>query len=98
MAKASLTLENGTVVAIEGTVDEVRDLLRYYNADTDIAHRPAQHAAKARSKAPAPRASADAARDAMPDLSEIVNLVKNCDEAEAIERHILDRTSQVDMT
>jgi len=30
------------------------------------------------------------------DLSKIVNLVKSCDEAELIEKNILDRSSQVD--
>jgi hypothetical protein len=30
------------------------------------------------------------------NLAEIVNLVKNCDEAESIENQILDRASQVD--
>ena len=32
------------------------------------------------------------------NLTEIVNLVKSCDEAEQIERQILDRVSQVDRT
>lgn len=38
---------------------------------------------------------ADADVDKAPDLSEIVNLIKNSDEAEAIEAKILDKVSQV---
>jgi len=41
------------------------------------------------------RTGPDTDRGDKPNLAEIVNLIKNCDEAEAIESQILDRTSQV---
>jgi hypothetical protein len=104
MAKASLTLPNGTVVQVEGTLDEVRDLLQFYGS---AAPRPAARSATPKENQPAraptkkrPPASEAGGGDqpGSPNLSEIVNLAKNCDEAEDIERHILDRASQVDRT
>jgi len=105
MTKASLTLPNGTVVQIEGTVGEVRDLLQFYGAGTG--HRaPAVRKPTARSrvrKAGGERTSSKhtaggPGEESAPNLSEIVGLVKDCDKAEEIERHILDRASQVDRT
>jgi hypothetical protein len=105
MPKASLTLPNGTVVQIEGTTEEVRDLLQHYGAAPAPDH-PASRAGKAvrrrvrraAGKSAAAAKPADRAADSGPDLSQIVNLAKNCDEAEDIERQILDRASQVDRT
>lgn len=97
MAKASVRLPNGTSVLIEGTTDEVRQLLEFYGQTT---HAPMPKRAKAekprgtRSKShvrTVPRADGDD----QPNLAEIINLIKNCDEADAIETQILDRTSQV---
>lgn len=102
MAKATVTLQNGTVVNIEGTTEEVRALLDFYGGS-------ASHAASARSKPElkvrrkkgaarkASKATADAP-SASANLSDIVAVVKNCEEADAIEKQVLDRTSQVDRT
>jgi hypothetical protein len=95
MAKASLTFPNGTVVQIEGTTEEVRDLLQFYEGGTG---RTPPGSRRPR-RSPTPRKQpAGEAGDSVPDLSAIVNLAKNCDEAEEIERQILDRKSQVDRT
>jgi hypothetical protein len=106
MAKASLTLPSGTVVQIEGTAAEVRDLLGFYSggssssrvagAGPSPSHTPRkQRRSRISSKKEAQQENtATRARD----LSEIVNLTKTCDEAEKIEQHILDRSSQVDRT
>lgn len=105
MAKASLTLPNGTVVQIEGTATEVRGLLEFYGmAGGSSKATQAKIADSAssrkidRSRAAPKRQSGTEASEASLDFSEIVNLAKNCDEAENIERHILDRSSQVDRT
>jgi len=104
MAKASLTLPNGTVVQIEGTTEEVQGLLQFYGAGTGQ-HSPAPRKPAARSRVRKSKSGrgpseqpAGEAGDSAPNLSEIVNLAKNCDEAEDIERQILDRASQVDRT
>lgn len=102
MAKATLTLKNGTVVQIDGTVEEVRGLLEHYGQNAgsiDVAQVRGRAKARSRAAKAAPAGKgAHQSMDSGPDLSEIVNLAKNCDEAEAIEKQILDRTSQVDRT
>jgi hypothetical protein len=102
MPKASLTLPNGTVVQIEGTTEEVRDLLQHYGSAPGHSAPPAKTVRRKPRRpsgkgASAPKAG-DQSADTGPDLSEIVTLAKNCDEAEDIERQILDRASQVDRT
>lgn len=107
MAKAALTLPNGTVVQIEGTVEEVQALLVFYGSGaasigalkketrtvaTRSRRRPSNTVSTSTSDAP--RSDAEDA----PNLAEIVNLTKTCDEAENIEVQILDRASQVDRT
>lgn len=105
MAKAALTLPNGTAVQIEGTVDEVRALLSHYGASGPPTA-PASHRKRTdnvdepRSKSihKTRQSGGGKSGDAMPDLAEIVNLAKTCDEAEQIEAQILDRTSAIDRT
>ena len=102
MPKASLTLPNGTVVQIEGTADEVRELLQFYGstAPTAVPKREPVPAARKRKAKGKPSVDPGSGKDteSAPNLSEIVNFAKNCDEAEDIEKRILDRASQVDRT
>lgn len=103
MPKASLTLPNGTVVQIEGTTEEVRDLLHHYGSAPAHPQRPAAKSVRRKARGPSGKGAsaakaADRPAESAADLSEIVNLAKNCDEAEDIERQILDRASQVDRT
>lgn len=84
MVRASLTLPNGRTVNIEGSPDEVKKLLDLYAAKPP---RPDQ-----------PHQQQGVAQGAAVDLTAIVGLVKDCEEAEAIERNILNRSSQVDRT
>src|SRR5574341_1038850 len=96
MAKATLKLATGAVVTLEGTPEEVQHLLDVYAGKASAARGLAR-----RKRTPAKRARvahkvAAATEDDSPDVNEIVNLVKNCDEAGAIEKNILDRASQVD--
>jgi hypothetical protein len=100
MAKAAVTLTNGTEVTIEGTPEEVRQLLEFYGTGSRLGAPAKQRKAARSSRTKSqlkPAKSSEEAESAV-DVSEIVNIVKDCDEADAIERHILDRTSQVDRT
>ncbi len=107
MAKASLTLPNGTLVQIEGTLEEVQALLAHYgsgsapNRSSD-SKKSASGTSQKRRRSESPSNSAPRATsgdsDTSPNWAEIVNLTKTCDEAESIEAQILDRTSQVDRT
>lgn len=92
MAKASLTLPNGTVVQVEGTTDEVQRLLEFYGG------KPNPVAKKQARKATAKVTANSFAENLAVDLAKIVNLAKDCDEADSIETQILDRSSQVDRT
>lgn len=97
MAKAQLTLPNGTVVEIEGSIEEVKELLEFYaGAGGGGSAAPRKKAAKksARKKA----AAKDVVESDALNLTDIVNEVKSCDEAENIEARILDKSSQVDRT
>lgn len=98
MAKANIKLPNGTTVMIEGTPEEVAKLLEFYGGSS---HAATGLDAKRRVAKPSKNHTPSGAKpDAQKgvDLSQIVNLVKSCDEAELIEAQILDRTSQVNRT
>ena len=97
MAKASIRLPNGTSVLIEGTTEEVRQLLEFYGQAGGPPAKPKRQPAGRKPSRPrkAPPVSDDSTETDRPNLAEIVNLVKNCDETEAIEAQVLDRTSQV---
>lgn len=98
MAKAHITLPNGTVVAIEGTTDEIERLLTIYS---DPPSQPTGHSNQPRKftqikannqrgeKKTSPDAPSSSSGDQI-DLMEIVNLVKTCDQSEAIENAVLD--------
>jgi len=100
MAKASLKLSNGTVVTLEGTPEEVKELLELYGGE----RQPAPKGAPQQRKHPKPqpverRAERDETKgDGNLDLNAIVTLTKDCDEAEVIEKQILDRPAQVNRT
>jgi hypothetical protein len=96
MAKASLTLANGTSVTIEGSPTEVHELLTYYGAG-QIAEQSKKKRKEGKARNPIRAvAKTEHAAEAGPDLAGIVNLVKTCDEAEQIESEILNRVAQVD--
>jgi len=94
MPKANMTLPDGTVVTIDGSVEEIQKILSL--------HRPAGKQPQKDNKKHISTKSVQVEKDEIVDdvasLSEIVNTIKNCDEAEKIESNVLDRTSQVDRT
>lgn len=96
MPKATLTLPSGAVVILEGTPEEVHRLLEMCSGQAVAAaegHDPKRYRPKPPKTPPPSVSSGDTGA---PDLNDIVNLVKNCDESEAIEKNILDRASTVD--
>ena len=90
MPIAKVELPNGTVITIEGSPEEVHDLLQYYQEKSPPDQPDPKSEGKAKSKKPSSPKSLD--------HNQVVNLVKTIDEAENIEKNILDRTSQVDRT
>ena len=97
MAKASLELPDGTQVTVEGTVDEVARLLEVYSHNQrSVRKKSASRKSKTtRNKKTASSISGDPAEEGL-DLAELVGLIKQCDEAEAIEQHVLDQSVRVD--
>ena len=88
MPKASFALPNGTVVSIDGTPSEVRNLLAFYGGTTEKGERKGQkQSPKAGSKN-----SAAEKKISLAKIAKIVNKIKSCPEAEGIERNILART------
>lgn len=91
MAKASLTLPDGTIVQIEGSADEIQKIISLHRPTVTTPITPKKPKSKSTKK------KGDKKSDGTSiDLTEIVNEIKNCDEVENIEKNILDRTSQVD--
>lgn len=99
MAKANVTLPNGTTVEIEGTTDEIQKLLEFYSGVTSpVASPKTSPSTKKKNKHRAAKKAGSKKSTGQVDLAEIVNQIKSCNEAEAIETQILDRTSQVNRT
>ena len=90
MTKASLKLDNGTIVHIEGSVDEVKELLDFYN--TKPAGPPRSRKIRQETN------TANDQPHSQIDLAQIANAAKECDEWEGIETQILDKSSQIDRT
>jgi hypothetical protein len=95
MPKASITLENGTIVTIEGSPAEVQELLAFYGSAAPRVGNGKSH------KSPTPPAGSPQSSNTTMDKGEevdlvaIVNYVKSCEEAEGIETRILDQTNQL---
>jgi hypothetical protein len=95
MVKASVALSNGTVVNIEGSKEEVQELLAFYSGDTVVG---SGTGASPMKTAETKGRSKGKQSDGRLDLAKIVNFIKNCDDAEAIETTILDKISLVNRT
>lgn len=92
MPKATFSLPNGTIVTIEGESGEIQALLDHYSKSSPSIY-PLRKEKGTKIKSSQAQSSAGQF-----DFSKIVNLVKNCDEAESIENKILDKASQVNRT
>ena len=90
MVKASFNLPNGTLVTIEGIPEDVRNLLDHFsNSHLPKLKQPKRKTATKRSRQVAtPTISNGVTVDT---LAQVVNLIKSCPEAEAIEKYILNK-------
>lgn len=90
MPKAVIKLANGTIVEIDGSPEEIKNLLGYYGLGGEAARKksvPVKSGSLRQGRGPT-----------VPDeveLARLVNLVRTCEETEGIETHILDRPSEV---
>jgi hypothetical protein len=91
MLKTSFNLPNGTLVTIEGEPEDIKDLLDHYSgfASSESFSSTKQKAAvKSPKKETKPSTSSDITAET---LTQIINLIKSCPEAEEIEKYILDK-------
>lgn len=100
MPKASIKLPDGTTVQIEGSPEEVAKLLKLYSGATSNKDNSSPSSGNETKRKPVTQkqkaaGSKKADSDASPDLSTIIEHIKNCDQAESIENNVLDKTGQV---
>jgi hypothetical protein len=95
MIKANFKLPDGTIINIEGTSEEVQKLISFYSSEAAM---PARKNLKKGKESNISAGSSNRQSMIGADLTTIVNLIKTCNEAESIEKSILDHTSIVDRT
>lgn len=94
MPKASIKLPDGSSVAIEGSPAEVAKILALYGGASVSTQGEKVKQKRTIQKAKEPTTAKKDSADT-PNLPEIINLIKTCDEAEAIETNILDKAARV---
>lgn len=101
MAKASLVLPDGTKVTVDGSPEEIQLILSIHSRAGSSVPRPSGQSVsrrQTRSKARPAKTKGTAETKSAPNISAIVNAVKNCKEAEAIEKMILEARSTLNRT
>lgn len=86
MAKSTITLPDGTIITIDGSPEEIKKILSIYQPEKIKTLKGKENNRSIKGKKESEHDS----------VLEIINYIKNCEEADAIEQKILDRASQVD--
>jgi len=87
MAKSTITLPDGTTIIIDGTLEEIKKIISLYSFQKkEILNETKKDKGKKK----------NAVESTEDILLKITNHIKECDEAEAIAKNILDRPGQVD--
>jgi len=94
MAKANLKLPNGTNVNINGSAEEIQKILNLYSNGNNLI-KPGDKNKSAQSGEKITEYSPTSRKEVSGYLTKIVNLIKDCEEAENIEKNILDRASAI---
>jgi len=94
MAEAKIKLPNGTEVAISGSPEEIAKVVSLYN-DAESASAPSAHSRPNRRIETSTGQTGDADNPSAIDLAAIINTINDCDEAELIERNVLDHSDIV---
>ena len=93
MAKATFKLPNDTIVNIEGSPDEIHKLLALYQSPTVTSVKKEMQPQRSRKQK---QGQKEIIQESVDHITKIINLTKECDEADSIEENILDRISMVD--
>lgn len=96
MPKTTIRLPNGTVITVEGSVEDVERIVAIANGVSSASQDgdKKQNLKKSRKASFAKHVVATTAAPKM-DLMAIVHLAKTCDESDAIAKHILDKRAVV---
>ena len=95
MTEAKIELPDGTIIEIKGSTDAVKDIVDHVSSGRG-AKESKKPEKKAKSKADAAAKDDPKKRAQEDDLAEIVNVIKTCDEADDIEKNVLDNGSEAD--
>ncbi len=87
MAKSTINLPDGTTIAVDGSPEEIKKILSIYQLEKT------KSLTKEKKST---RREKDEKKSEQDIVLEVINYIKNCEEADAIEEKILDRSSQVD--
>jgi hypothetical protein len=101
MAKATFLLPNGTNVTVEGTVEEIQRLFELYSGSnsSSVPQKTTEPSStdvqKTMHPLPQPVSSMPKKEKAEEsDIIQVVNVIKTCDLADAIEKYVLDQTNE----
>jgi len=89
MTSAKLTLPNGTILTIEGTVEDVQKLVEFCGDSS------AQSAISGKKTKSHNRKQSSQTLHQKDHITQIVNLIKDCKESDIIEKTIIDKGSEV---
>ena len=99
MPKASIKLPNGTAVQIEGSPEEIANLLMLYSgshgSSNDLPVNPSEKSNRKPTSRKTEVPVSEKSKSDSPSLATIVETIKNCKGAESIETTVLDKTGQV---
>jgi hypothetical protein len=93
MPKANFTLSNGTIVTIDGSIEEIQNLLDLYSGEnrkneTDQTRIDNNQRMEPQKKLPVGK---EKFKD---DFPQIINLIKTCNEAVSVEKFILNQANE----
>jgi hypothetical protein len=92
MPKATITLSNGTIITIDGSLDEVDRLIKIYKSDNST--NSTAEAKKPSLKSEEKKVRTNSAKTHV-DILKIINTMRECDQAENIEKYILDKSNEL---
>lgn len=97
MAKSTITLANGTVITVEGSPEEVAQVLKLYGEQNPF-HKvlSGNTLVKKTKKGGGVKSLETGEKEGQIDVLALVNATKDSDDYEQIEKKILDNASQVD--
>ena len=96
MATSKILLPNGTVITVEGSPEEIRAILSHYDGASNKGPVSSLTSKRSKSKKSKVHVVSVPEVEKTDAVMEIVNSIKESEDAESIETNIIDRSSQID--